>query len=139
VRLSSGVILALSSAVAWAFWGICNKLSTNQGLPPAALAFFSACASFTVIVGTYAWQHFPAAKTVAGTVFACLGGVCGAIGMLLFAAAIKRADATIVVTLSALYPVFTLLLSPLLLQEKVSLVHAMGVVLVTLGVILVAR
>jgi transporter family protein len=137
--LSSGAILALCSAVAWAFWGICSKLSTNHGVPPTALAFFSACASFAIIFGTYAWQHFPAAKTAGGLGLAGLSGVCGAIGMLLFAAAIKRADATVVVTLSALYPVVTLLLGPVLLHEEVSLRHATGVVLVTLGVILVAR
>ena len=53
--------------------------------------------------------------------------------------AIKRGDAAIIVTLSAVYPAFTLLLSPLLLQEKISLTHAVGILLVTLGIILVAR
>jgi len=35
--------------------------------------------------------------------------------------------------------IFIVLLSPLILQEKLSLTHAIGVLLVTLGVILVAR
>jgi drug/metabolite transporter (DMT)-like permease len=34
-----GVIFALLCAVAWAFWGIFGKLSTNRGVPPATLAF----------------------------------------------------------------------------------------------------
>ena len=34
---------------------------------------------------------------------------------------------------------FTVLLGPFLLQEKISLTHAVGILLVTLGVILVAR
>jgi uncharacterized membrane protein len=59
--------------------------------------------------------------------------------MLFFSMAIKRGDAAIIVTLSAIYPVFTLLLSPLILQEKLSLTHAIGVLLVTLGVLLVTR
>jgi len=59
--------------------------------------------------------------------------------MLFFAMAIKSGDAAIIVTLSAIYPAFTLLLSPLFLQEQISLTHAVGVLLVTLGVILVAR
>jgi uncharacterized membrane protein len=134
-----GVLLALLSAVAWAFWGICGKLSANRGMPPTTLAFLSSCASFVLIVGSYAWQRFPAAPTSGGILFALLSGLCGAIGMLFFSMAIKRGDAAIIVTLSAIYPVFTVLLSPLLLQEKISLTHAVGVLLVTLGVILVAR
>ena len=134
-----GVIFALLCAVAWAFWGILGKLSTNRGVPPATLAFLSSCASFVVIVGTYAWQRFPAAPTAAGILCALLSGVCGAIGMLFFSVAIKRGDAAIIVTLSAIYPMFIVLLSPLILQEKLSLTHAFGVLLITLGVILVAR
>jgi transporter family protein len=134
-----GVILALLCAVAWAFWGIFGKLSTNRGVPPTTLAFLSTCASFVVIVGTYAWQRFPTAPTAVGIVYALLSGVCGAIGMLFFSMAIKRGGAALIVTLSAIYPIFIVLLSPFILQEKLSLTHVIGVLLVTLGVILVAH
>jgi len=134
-----GVILALLSAVAWAFWGVFSKLSTNRGMPPTTLAFLASCVSFIVVVGSYAWQRFPAAPTRASVLLALLSGLCGAIGLLCFSLAIQRGDAAIIVTLSAIYPAFTLLLSPFLLQEQLSLMHALGVLLVTLGVILVTR
>ncbi len=134
-----GVIFALLCAVAWAFWGVCGKLSTNHGVPPTTLAFLSTCASLVVILGFYVGRRFPAAPTAAGILFALLSGVCGAIGTLFFSMAIKRGDASIIVTLSAIYPVFIVLLSPFILQEKISLAHAVGVLFVTLGVILVAR
>jgi transporter family protein len=134
-----GIIFALLCALAWAFWGIFGKLSANRGVPPTTLAFLSSCASFVVIIGSHAWQRFPAAPTSAGILCALVSGVCGAIGMLFFSMAIKRGDAAIFVTLSAIYPILTVLLSPLILQEKLSLTHAIGVLLVTLGVILVAR
>jgi transporter family protein len=134
-----GVIFALLCAVAWAFWGMFGKLSTNRGVPPATLAFLSSCASFVVIVSTYAWQRFPAAPTATGILYAVLSGVCGAIGMLCFSIAIKRGEAAIIVTLSAIYPMFIVLMGPLVLQEKLSFSHVIGVLLVTLGVILVAR
>ena len=134
-----GAILALLSAVAWAFWGVFGKLSTNHGMPATTLAFLASCASFTVIVGTYIWQRAPAAPSTASVLFALLSGLCGAVGLLFFSMAIKRGDATLIVTLSATYPAFTVLLSPLLLQEKISLEHVVGVLLVTLGVILVTR
>ena len=133
------VILALLSAVAWGCWGIFSKLSTNRGMPPTTLAFLSSCVSFIVVVGSYAWQRFPAAPSPSSLLYALLSGLCGSIGLLCFSMAIKHGNAALIVALSAIYPVFTLLLSPFLLQEQVSLTHAIGVLLVTLGVILVAR
>jgi uncharacterized membrane protein len=134
-----GVIFALLCAVAWAFWGMFSKLSTNHGVPPTTLAFLSSCASFVVIASTYAWQRFPTAPTATGILCALMSGVWGAIGMLFFSMAIKRGEAAIIVTLSAIYPMFIVLLSPLILQERLSFSHVIGVLLVTLGVILVAR
>jgi uncharacterized membrane protein len=59
--------------------------------------------------------------------------------MLLFTEAIKLGKAAIIVTLTATYPAFTVLLSLVVLQETVSIVNVIGVMLVTVGVILVAR
>src|SRR5262249_17311578 len=128
-----GIIFALLSAVAWGCWGVFSKLSTNRGMPATTLAFLSSCVSFLVVMGSYAWQRFPATPSPASLLFALLSGLCGSIGLLCFSVAIKRGDAALIVTLSAIYPVFTLLLSPFLLQEQLSLTHAVGVLLVTLG------
>jgi transporter family protein len=137
--MRGGVGLALLSAVAWAFWGLFSKLSANRDVSPGTFAFLSSCASFTLITLAYVWQRGPLPKAPLGLLFALLSGVCGAIGMLLFAQAIKLGNAAIIVTLTATYPALTVLLSLVLLQERVSLLHALGVLLVTLGVILVAR
>jgi transporter family protein len=59
--------------------------------------------------------------------------------MLLFAEAIKLGNAAIIVTLTATYPALTVLLSLLFLQEPISVVNVVGVLLVTIGVALVAR
>jgi transporter family protein len=137
--MRTGVGLALLSAVAWAFWGVFSKLSTNHHVAPGLLAFLSACASFTVITLYFAWQRPPLAKTAPGLVFALSSGICGAIGMLLFTEDIKLSKAAIIVTLTATYPAFTVLLSLVVLQETVSVVNVIGVMLVIVGAILVAR
>jgi transporter family protein len=108
-------------------------------VPSALLAFLSACASFTVITLAYVWQRPPLAKAPTGLLFALLSGVCGAVGMLLFAQAIKLGNATIIVPLTATYPAFTVLLGLVLLREPLSPLNAVGVLLVILGIILVAR
>ena len=135
----SGVVLALLSAVAWAFWGLFSKLSVNREVPPASLAFLSSCASFPLITLAYLWQGAPATKTPTGLLFALLSGACGAVGLLLFSQAIKLGSAAIIVTLTAAYPALTVLLSLVLLREQISPLHALGVLLVMLGVMLLAR
>jgi transporter family protein len=137
--MRGGVGLALLSAVAWSFWGLFSKLSANRGVPPGTFAFLSSCASFAMITLSYVGQRGPLPKAPLGLFFALLSGVCGAIGMLLFAQAIRLGNAAIIVTLTATYPALTVLLSLVLLQERVSLLNAAGVLLVILGVILVAR
>lgn len=137
--MHNGVGLALLSAVAWAFWGVLSKLSTNRDVPPGLLAFLSACVSFAVITGYYLWQRMPVVKTSTGVLFALVSGLCGAIGYLLFAEAIKLGNAAIIVTLTATYPALTVLLSLVVLREPVSPLNLVGVLLVTVGVILVAR
>ena len=135
----SGVVLALLSAVAWAFWGLFSKLSANREVPPVLLAFLSSCASFPLITLLYIWQGAPLTKTPTGLLCALLSGACGAVGMLFFSQAIKLGNAAIIVTLTATYPALTVLLSLVLLREQVSLLNMLGVVLVVLGVMLVAR
>jgi bacterial/archaeal transporter family protein len=137
--MRTGVGLALLSAVAWAFWGIFSKLSTNHHVPPGLLAFLSACTSFTVITLYFVWRQLPMAKTSPGLLFALASGLCGAIGVLLFTEAIKLGNAAIIVTLTATYPAITVLLGFVLLQETISMVNAVGLLLVTVGVVLVAR
>ena len=137
--MRTGAGLALLSAVAWAFWGVFSKLSTNHHVPPGFLAFLSACASFTVITSYFVWQRLPVAKTSLGLVFALASGLCGAVGVLLFTEAIKLGNAAIIITLTATYPAITVLLSFVLLQETISVVNAVGLLLVTVGVVLVAR
>lgn len=134
-----GIVLALLSAVAWAFWGLFSKVSANHGVPPVTLAFLSSCISFTVITLSYLWQHPPLPPTVIGLWFALLGGACGSIGVLCFSWAIKLGSAALIVTLTATYPALTVMLSLLFLREQISLLNAFGVVLVVLGVVLAAR
>jgi transporter family protein len=137
--MHTGVGLALLSAVAWAFWGVFSKLSANHHVAPSLLAFLSGCASFTVITLYFVWQRLPLTKPSTGLVFALSSGICGAIGLLLFTEAIKLGKAAVIVTLTATYPTFTVLLSLVVLRETLSVVNVIGVLLVTVGVILVAR
>ena len=103
------------------------------------LAFAASCTSFSVVTLVYVWQRLPMAPTRWGLLWAVLSGVCGAIGVLLFSMAIKLGNTALVVTLGATYPAFTVHLAPLVLQEQFLMRHALGVLLVTLGVMLLAR
>lgn len=135
----TGILLALLSAVCWAFWSILGKLSVNHGAPPTLLAFASSCCSLVVVTAYYIAQRMPTGSSRHALLFAALSGVAGACGVLLFSVAIRLGNTALVVALSATYPSLTLLLSPLFLRESISLSQACGIALVTAGVVLLSR
>jgi len=73
-----------------------------------------------------------------GFVYSLAAGTMGAMGAIFFYIALGRGKASIVVPITALYPVITLALSLLLLQEKITATQAVGVALAILSLILVS-
>ena len=68
-----------------------------------------------------------------GMAYAFLTGVSGTVGFLFFLYSLGRGKASVVVTMTALYPLVTILLSLLILKERINLRQGVG-----LGMALVA-
>lgn len=75
-------------------------------------------------------------RAVPWNFFGVLSGGCLALGLLLYYLALEIGPVSIVVPLTATYPVIAVLLGYSLLNEKPSLAQWIGVVLITAGVIL---
>lgn len=74
-----------------------------------------------------------------GGVFSAITGACAASGLLLTVLALSRAKASTVVPYMASYPLVTILLSTLVLSERLSAGKAVGAALVVAGLILLGR
>jgi transporter family protein len=119
---------SLAALGLWGVWGILSK-AASQHLPAAAVYLLAVTGHLAVIgyLGvtgglTLPWQP-------AGLGLALAGGVCMAFGLLSFFSALAAGPASVVVPLTALYPMVTVVLSWALLKEDLTGRHLAGIVL----------
>src|SRR5580765_5092762 len=109
------LLLAICCVSFWGVWGFLAKLTTARGMHPLAL---SAISSLTTALTAWAAFYFlggvPWEKSSANISLALLTGVLGSAGAISFFLALQHGRASLVVPLSALYPVITIILSLLI-------------------------
>jgi transporter family protein len=125
------------TVVTWGLWGVFSKLASNYSKPKQALLFQTAgVLAFAVVV--LFMEKFRFEWSVPGFSWAALGGFFAFIGFLTFFAALDQGKASTVVTLSALYPLVTILLSILFLQERLTPRQGIGIVFALIASVLLA-
>ncbi len=122
--------------VLWGFWAFFLKLAGNQNpyLTLTASAIGSVLSVLCVFPFKPIWTvSYPIAF------WGLAAGFAGTVGMFLFLAALQRGKTPIVVTLTALYPLVTIILSVSILRETVTLKQWLGVALALVAIALIAK
>ena len=125
------------TVVTWGLWGVFSKLASNVTKPRQALLFqtVGVLAFATVVL---VMEKFRVEWNFAGFSWAALGGFFAFIGFLTFFAALDKGETSTVVTLSALYPVVTILISVAFLHERVTPRQGIGIVIALIASALLA-
>ena len=133
-----GAGFGLLSAVFYASNVLMNKRLTGffSGSELMAWHGLFALPVLLLVSGLHAWTEVKLAP-VAILAVAAIGP--GALGGLLFAWSVRRIDASLAATIALLEPIVAILLSVVLLGERLSLLGALGVGLVLAGAWLVVR
>jgi bacterial/archaeal transporter family protein len=130
-------LYAVLTVVTWGLWGVFSKLASNYSKPRQALLFQTVgVLAFALVV--LVMEKFRFEWSVAGFSWAALGGFFAFIGFLTFFAALEEGKASTVVTLSALYPVVTILISIAFLHEKLNARQGIGIALALIASALLA-
>lgn len=120
--------------VAWGLWAFFLRLagSANYYLTAAASTTGGAVLMLIAFLirpnWTFQWQ---------AAVWGFVGGMAGTCGLFAYLAAAAVGKTSLAVTLSALYPVVTILLSFVILGERVTLVQWIGILLALIGIALI--
>ena len=131
-------LYSLLTVVTWGLWGLLSKLASNYAKPKQALIFQTAgVLAFGLLVLMI--EKFKIEWSVPGFSWAALGGFLAFVGFLTFFAALEQGKASTVVTLSALYPLVTIVLSITLLHEKLTARQGVGIVLALIASALLAE
>jgi bacterial/archaeal transporter family protein len=128
---------AILSLFSFGLWGLFTKLAIVHIDSKSALVFQTAG---VLIVGLVALSmlNFKPDLHIKGLGFGLLTGLAYGIGCLFYFIAADKGKVMTVVTLTALYPLITIILSFLLLRETISLKQCFGIILALTSIFLMS-
>ena len=136
-----GLACCLVAALCWGAAGIFDKLGTKGMDPFVAVLIRTTCVTVVALVFCMLTGRMQEISVTPGRayLFLALSGLVGAfLGHAVYYLAIKQAPVSLVVPITAAYPVITFILAVFVLREHFSLLRLGGVLLVVMGVWLVA-
>jgi transporter family protein len=131
------LLYAVLCILLWGLWGVFSKLASDRITPQQWQVLFTAgCLPAAALA---LWRLRGRVETDGrGAVYGVLNGVCSGLGGLAFYAALARGQASIVSTVTALFPLLTVILAMLILRERINRVQMGGVVLALVAIALLA-
>lgn len=123
----------------WGFWGFFGKLALDRKMSPVTIflgeILISAIIAVPVLLIFLRNQHSDA-HPLSWNVFGLASGAGLALGLLFYYLALNKGQVSLVVPLTATYPVVSVLLGYAILGERPSVAQWIGVVMVIVGVLL---
>lgn len=120
------VIYSALTVLCWGLWGVFSKLASNYSRPRQTL-LFQAVGVMVFALVVLAMEQFQIQRTPVGFGWSAAAGFVNFVGFLFFFAAIEKGKVSTIIALSSLYPVITIVLSILLLHEKITAREGLGI------------
>ncbi|MDH5525041.1 MAG: EamA family transporter [Desulfobulbaceae bacterium] len=118
---------SLLALIIYGFWGFFPKLAVQYISPPSALIYEIAGAMLVGLIALLLVRFQPDVHPK-GILFAMLTGITGMIGTLFYFYAASRGKISVVVSMSALYPVITIILAAIFLREPITIKQIFGII-----------
>ena len=128
------LFLSLAVIFCWGLWGFFSKLAVVKVGAGMATIWNSIFSVFVILVLLY--SKFSFKMDFSGGLLLFLGAASSAVGGILFYRLISAHPASIIISLTSLYPLITIVLSLLFLHEGITLRQALGIVFAMIAVFL---
>jgi transporter family protein len=117
----------LGMFLAWGVWGLTAKIAIKHlGIQSLVWGQLAAVAMFPIYFLVFK-EMLPLKMDSVGIAWALLTGALGILGTLFLYLTLRVGPASIVIPLSALYPVVTVILAYIFLHEELSLTRLLGI------------
>ncbi|HIJ90402.1 MAG: EamA family transporter [Desulfobulbaceae bacterium] len=133
--MESWLIPASAALIIYGLWGFFPKLAVSYINPTSALIYEIAGAMLVGLVTLCAVGFHPETHPK-GILFAVLTGVAGMVGTLFFFAAASRGKISVVVSMTALYPIITIVLAAIFLHEPITAKQLLGMLCAVVAIML---
>lgn len=134
--MQSYLIFALISLLLYGLWGFFPKLASNTNIDARSILVFEAIGTLAIALVVLLAIGFKPTFNGKGFAFALLAGIAGAVGSLFFLLALSRGKASVVVTMTALYPLVVIILSTVILKEPINLKQGIGILFALAAVVM---
>ena len=135
--MESWFLWTILALLTFGLWGFFPKLAVNYINPASALVYQVVGGIIVGIVGLSLMGFRPQTHPL-GIFFALLTGITGVLGTFFYYAAASRGQISIVVSLTALYPVITILLATVFLHEMLTFRQVTGLCFAVAAIIFLA-
>ncbi len=126
---------AIFIPVVWGLWGLLPKLAVRHMSASHAMVYqVGGAVLFGIIL--MALIGFRPQVEPRGIAFAVAAGMCGMGGAFLYLLAVSKGKVSIIVFMSAMYPIVTIALSYIFLHETISLKEGIGMVFALAAIVL---
>ena len=126
--MQNWLIYALTATAIYGFWGFFPKLASDYLDPKSAMVYqtLGRVVGAMVILATLRFRLPVHGK---GITFSMLAGIAGVVGTQFLLMALNEGKASVVVPVTALYPIGVILLAVLILKETLTLRQVGGILL----------
>lgn len=128
-------VSAVLALLIYGFWGFFPKLAVSYISPQSALIYQVIGGLFVGVLALFLVDFRPETQPL-GILFALLTGITGVLGTLFYYAAASRGNISIVVSMTALYPVITICLAFFILHEPLTTRQVIGMMFAIAAIIL---
>jgi transporter family protein len=128
---------ALATLLIFGLWGFFPKLAVAYLDPRSAVIYQTLGGLLVGLVVLFSLKLHPAFHPK-GALFALLTGIAGVTGTLCFFAAAERGKISLVVSITALYPLITIILAAIFLREPLTAKHLAGMACAILAILLLS-
>ena len=133
--MNRSLLFIFITILMWGVWGFFGKLALEKRMAPANvfLAEVITSAVLAVPLFVFAFYRRSGPPLTSANIYGFLSGAALAVGLFFYYLALENTQASVVVPLTASYPVVAALLSFALLGERPSIAQWAGIVLIVLG------
>lgn len=130
----------LPVAAAWVIWGFWGFLPKHAGkyIGPVDILIWEVVGAIILGILALIYTGFKLNFHPTGTTLAIAAGFCGYLGTLCFLFALRSGPVSLVVALSALYPIVTIVLAFFILHEPMTFKQLCGIALAMVSVLLIS-
>ena len=131
------ILPTFGALMCWGLWSFIPKITTKYLEPQSAIVYEILGGVLVAAIAVFVLNIRPVIHPQ-GIALAIITGMLGFLGAFCFLVAVSKGPITLVATVSALYPIVSIILAVLVLHETLTLRQCAGIALALLSMILVA-